>query len=314
MKHFIKKFLFQKKSTRIPDFKNTEDKKLYMELKTVWDASTKIKRPQIPDAEKAWINLQHEMNKLNKKRESIFSKLINEMIYRPAISYAFAVLLIIGFIFYFNMGKEVYQTKRGELLTINLPDQTKINLNCESTISYNDNFNDKNRTVSLKGEAYFNVMHSNIPFIVKSDIASVQVTGTEFNVKIRNDLMEVAVNQGEVKLFSTIEQRDSTVILKRGTWSTCRKGAFPEKPLLLPFKSYPGWINNELICDKTPLRQVCQEIERRFDIAIYFEDKELKNKTITGIFLLDEPAQLLSSICKLISKEYKYENGIYFIF
>jgi transmembrane sensor len=314
MKRFIKMLLFRDKTKKPPVFKKQEDALYYKELKNLWNISSKTKMPAIPDPEQAWITLKYEMARADKKQPSIITKLIDEFIYRPVISYSFVTVLIAGLIFYFNMENGIYQTNRGEFLSVDLPDQTHIELNCDSKLSYEDDYNQTHRDVQLQGEAYFKVMKGKIPFVIKSVVANVTVIGTEFNLKIRNERLEVAVNEGVVELRSTVGEKDSTVHLEKGSWSTCMKGGFPDKPHALPFQSYPAWLRNELICDKTPLWLVCQEIERRFDTSIYLEDKALDTITITGIFKLNDINQLLLSVCKLIKKDYKYEEGIYFIF
>ena len=48
-------------------------------------------------------------------------------------------------------GEKIYQTDRGEILTISLPDQTEVTLNSDSRISYTRRGWKNNRQVSLSG-------------------------------------------------------------------------------------------------------------------------------------------------------------------
>src|SRR3712207_8218705 len=65
---------------------------------------------------------------------------------------------------------------------ITLNDGTQVWLNKGAKLTYPPSFDEKERTVSLVGEAYFNVKHSHdVPFIVESRNARVKVLGTEFN-------------------------------------------------------------------------------------------------------------------------------------
>ena len=52
-----------------------------------------------------------------------------------------------------------------------LSDGTSIQLNADSKISYaGSNYGNGNRNVSLKGEAFFNVTPSNVPFVVSTEL------------------------------------------------------------------------------------------------------------------------------------------------
>ena len=73
------------------------------------------------------------------------------------------------------MGKEV---------KMNLADGTLVWLNSGSTLSVDSDSGDGKRSVTLRGEGYFKVAHDpSHPFIVHTAGPSVEVLGTEFNVK-----------------------------------------------------------------------------------------------------------------------------------
>ena len=64
----------------------------------------------------------------------------------------------------------------------------------------NYNYGNNNRNVSLKGEAFFNVTPSKVPFVVSTDYAKITVLGTKFNVRARDDGFETGVNEGSVEI------------------------------------------------------------------------------------------------------------------
>src|SRR5690554_1715769 len=67
-----------------------------------------------------------------------------------------------------------------------LPDGSKVWLNAGTTLSYQAVFGET-RSVTLKGEAYFEVVKGNSPFIVETHFGEVEVKGTSFNVRAYND-------------------------------------------------------------------------------------------------------------------------------
>lgn len=90
------------------------------------------------------------------------------------------------------------ETPRGGQYQVNLPDGTKVWLNAESSLKYPAVFNQSNRVVELKGEAYFEVAKllnktgNRVPFKVKSNLGAgrnqeVEVLGTHFNINAYDD-------------------------------------------------------------------------------------------------------------------------------
>lgn len=95
--------------------------------------------------------------------------------------------------------KAVYHTlivERGGEFQLVLADGTKVWLNSDSELTYPDVFNEKTRQVYLKGEAYFEVAHSERqPFLVKAGDYSIRVLGTAFNVSSYAEEKEVVTTQ-----------------------------------------------------------------------------------------------------------------------
>lgn len=72
---------------------------------------------------------------------------------------------------------------RGGYYSVLLEDGTTVHLNAESELVYPSAFSKDVRTVSLVGEAYFDVAHdAGRPFVVEVDGYSIEVLGTQFNV------------------------------------------------------------------------------------------------------------------------------------
>ena len=91
------------------------------------------------------------------------------------------------------------------LASVDLIDGTMVTLNAGSRIRYGKGFGMKNRNLTLEGEAFFNVGHNPIPFVINAGGASITVTGTQFNVKAYTGRPEikVTVTEGIVKMYRT---------------------------------------------------------------------------------------------------------------
>ncbi len=87
-----------------------------------------------------------------------------------------------------------------------LPDGSEVNLGPDSRLTFKKNMAPDQRTVTLTGEAYFDVTADpGHPFIVKTGLASIEVTGTRFvvNASRKTDEVEVSVKAGKVLFYNS---------------------------------------------------------------------------------------------------------------
>ena len=79
-------------------------------------------------------------------------------------------------------------TPRGGQYQLVLTDGTKVWMNAASKLTISSNFNLDNRTISLSGEAFFEVKpNKDLPFIIHSKNQDIKVLGTVFNVNTYED-------------------------------------------------------------------------------------------------------------------------------
>lgn len=84
-------------------------------------------------------------------------------------------------------------------ISVVLEDGTVVFLNGSSELVYPNKFTGDSRTVELKGEAYFSVTKSDVPFIVKANDVNVRVYGTEFNINTnKSNRVETILVTGSV--------------------------------------------------------------------------------------------------------------------
>ena len=153
-----------------------------------------------------WNKLQNRLNEEKNTRIFILGRMTK-------YAAAAAIFLSLGYLF-FELNKERDQPKqisttlvvkenpRGVKSQIQLPDGTLVRLNAESSISYQSNFSDTARLISLTGEAYFEVVKdAQRPFRVTSNQVETTALGTTFNIKAdKPDNIEIALVEGKVKV------------------------------------------------------------------------------------------------------------------
>lgn len=166
-----------------------------------------------------------------------------------------------------------------DIRLLNLPDGTRVWLNENSEIEYPKNFTGKERTITLKGEAFFEVKRDpSHPFVISSGAIKTTVLGTSFNIKAYADKQpEVNVRTGKVK----VESLQNTVLLERGDKAIYQA----ETSMLNKQKSLvlePEWKKVLIYVDGLTLAQVLEKLKVNNHFSVMYLDEDLKNLKIQG--------------------------------
>ena len=212
----------------------------------------------------------------------------------------------------FNVLQEL-ETERGEKARVTFSDGTSVTLNSASTVRFPQEFHGTAREVYLDGEAYFEVAHNpDQPFIVHSQDARVEVLGTKFNVRGWNQEpgVEVVVGGGKVSVKSSSRQPDerTEVILTEGFKTEIQRGQNPVEPVKVEPVNHLLWTSGGIHFDNEPLRGVVRDLERRFNVNITFNDKDLLDVPYTGTFQYAELNEILSVIAASIEVGYSRDG------
>ncbi len=282
------------------------------EEKSIWEISKRIKLPKPIDSDVSWARLESKLDAVDEKQPilKVRPKLVR---LKPALAISFGILLVVLLpILYVQLNLVQISTERGEVLSHTFPDGSLVHLSTESELRYKKSSWKTERNVEIKGEVYFDVEKGHVPFIVNSDNLTVTVLGTQFNVKHRDDMIEVAVNKGKVQVSDVAHKKH--VMLVAGQMSRFVDGEPPRQPQKLPFANYPGWTENQLMFYQDNLANVCREIERRFNVQVQLSNQKLADITVTGVLETDSTDSVLSTLSILIQQQYRFEKGIYVIY
>ncbi len=286
-------------------------------MQRIWEESAKIRLPEVPDTNDAWMRMEQLMD--IQETESIQKTAIKPMIPalfgRPKLVWAVAAALaltLISPILYNNYTTTSIVAERAEFKTVTLVDGSIVKLNAESKLAYKKDFGSDHRNVTLNGEAYFDVEKGEVPFIVEFGSAAVEVLGTQFNIHSRGTDIGVSVLEGIVKVSGTEESKD--VVLTAGQMVGFDPASNPGLPETIDHNNYPGWIYNRLILESTNLKTVCKEIERKFDVKIEFASADLANITVTGVIEADNFNPVMETLATLAQRSFKFEKDTYIIY
>ncbi|MFX1704769.1 FecR domain-containing protein [Chitinophaga sp. CC14] len=163
-------------------------------------------------------------------------------------------------------------TPRGRKFRLRLPDGTNVWLNAASAISYPTAFTGNIRSVTLTGEAYFEVAaNKNQPFIVQlSNETSIRVLGTHFNIHAYPDENNISTTLMEGAVRVNIQQQTS--LLKPGQQLDInKKSGATALNNQVDTLAIIAWKNDLLNFQDKKLTTVISMIARWYDIEVVYE-------------------------------------------
>jgi ferric-dicitrate binding protein FerR (iron transport regulator) len=282
----------------------SEDNILYFQqIKNIWDNTDHTINKKMIDADKAF-------NKINKKI-NLKSPDANFWYYWKNIAAVVLIPLLLGNILYFisyyrqqaKQQEPVYNelfAAFGTRSALKLSDGSSVWLNSGSSIKYPDKFIGNNRTVVLKGEAYFEVeSNPKKPFIVETSLLSVKATGTKFNVSgySSSNVTEVTLVSGKVEVnpVDSINNMKSTKLMPNQHFSFNKASGTTTINNEDTYK-YVSWKDGKLVFRNEPMSNVLERISQIFNVDIEIKGDEIKNYSYRATFQ-DES---LSEILKLL--------------
>jgi len=287
----ILKWLDQEFSeSEIQDLKQTES---FETLEKIAFYSSQMQPPRV-DADAALVSFKSRSYQKSKAK-------VRSLNFKVWFSAAAAILVLIGASYFLFLNTDTsFETHIAENTTIYLPDNSEVLLNANSKISYNSNSWKVQRSLNLVGEAYFKVQKGQT-FSVRTPSGIVQVLGTQFNIKERNNYFEVHCYEGLV----SVTFKNKTVKLAAGKNFRVLNGSI--EYLEDSNAPKPSWTEKESSFNRIPLNQVLDELERQYDIQIKTEGIDTQ-KLFTGSFTNTNQKIALESISIPLKLSYKIEG------
>lgn len=229
------------------------------------------------------------------------SKLINMMWFRAAVA-VFILLLSTGI--FLRTYSVTIKTGKGEHLSHQLPDGSVVELNAESSISYNPYWWWFSREMDFEGEAFFQV-ENGISFTVNSNNGKTEVLGTSFNIYSRNQNYRVFCKTGKVRVSDADNKIE--MIIEPGEMAEiiANKGKIEE----INAENILAWKNNMFNFIAEPLPFVLEEIERQYNVRLETEIPNLSELFYSGYFTKSETLDsTLYLICHTFGLTFAKQN------
>lgn len=238
--------------------------------------------------------------------QNVLSKIENKTVaknnwFAPVFKIAAILAICFGAYYYTTTLDTNITTQFAEKTKIELPDNSQVNLNALSKITYNPkNWKANQRELTLEGEAFFKVTKGST-FNVVTKAGIVTVIGTEFNVKQRSNYFEVTCFEGVV----SVNYNTNTTQLQAGQSFVIIDGNKIERQITN--NTQPDWLNNVSSFISVPLKDVLAEFERQYNIKI--DASAVKtNQLFSGKFTHEDINIALQSITQPLQLQFKKVN------
>lgn len=193
-----------------------------------------------------------------------------------------------------------------------LADGSEVFLNKHSKLTVSGSFNNKERKLKLEGEAFFEVKHSDKPFVIEAGGVQIQDIGTAFNVKaepgsdsvmvfVTEGIVDVKTEQTSLRLYQNqgaiyIRSADALVEMKTGR----KNNITAYKTKVFHFQA-------------AKLADVLADLNEVYDNRIRLENKALDGCRITVDFN-DEPIEtIVMVITETLGLTFEAEGNSYTI-
>lgn len=200
-------------------------------------------------------------------------------------------------------------TGSSEVIQVILPDETKVWLNSNSTLSYPESFRRKYREVKLEGEAFFDVTSDkDHPFIVQTKDCRVKVLGTQFDVEAYPDNgseFHTTLVSGSVEMSLVTGGRRRSAVLTPGQRFTYDTENDRASVAYVDTESLTSWRTGRITFYHTSLKDVLTMIGNSFGIRFVINNAALLNDTYSGTFDYQPLEEILSTMEQVTDLHFK---------
>lgn len=254
-----------------------------------------------------WEKLYSENKKNKEKRTRLFN-------YLRKIAASFGLVVIVSFIGYFfhtqfNSGKSdngaivektVKETLAGQKSTVFLPDGTKVILNSESKIEFDEFFQDLHRVVRLSGEAFFEVTKDPVhPFKVITGNVTTTALGTSFNISAYRelDIIDVALVTGKVSVRHQLgDEKTDAIDLNPGEMAVISNSGKELTKKMFDFNDKIAWKDGIIYFNDANFSTVVHKLKKWYGAEIEIRGAPAEPWEFSGIFEDESLENILISL------------------
>ncbi|MDB5274571.1 MAG: hypothetical protein JWO58_2938 [Chitinophagaceae bacterium] len=328
IKLIIKKLkgeITEKEEQDLTSWLNTSitNQELYQRLSHLWKNAQDPAAYITPDSNLAWKNIQtriqwseHEL--VEQPTPQYSNSFFSSQVYRSLkIAASLVAAILMASLVYMQWMKPAIISTTNNTNTIqeiHLPDQSIIALSPQSSISYLDHFENSERTVTLNGQAFFDVTRDpSHPFSVTTQHLKITVLGTSFYIKDHpaKDSAEVGVFSGKVAVVNNEVQEDNVYLTKdqKAFLLSGKRISIVQEPA----KKELVTTAQTLVFKQKMLTEVVANLEKTFNVSIAIESNETKKCRYSGFISKTTIEEALDIITSTMNLSYEKKNSAFII-
>jgi len=280
-----------------------EDRLLFEQIKRIWEEVPNVKNYQEYDSKRAFYELSKRIETNRKLKRRYITVTISGI--------AASILFVLGLWGLTKLQEDnlqqsaiLFKTEAGNRSELVLPDGSKVWLNSQTQISYDPTFGKSSRNVSLSGEAYFDVSHSNRPFIVDVKDFKVKVYGTTFNISAysNDNYIQTSLESGQISIK---KEGKKELFVKPGQLIMYERKNSSFHSGMVDVEKYSAWRSNKMYLDNEPISELAKKLERQYNVVVTFKPESLgENIHYSGVFTNENITEVLDAIS--IASDLKY--------
>jgi ferric-dicitrate binding protein FerR (iron transport regulator) len=191
----------------------------------------------------------------------------------------------------------VVSAEKGQRANVTLPDGTRVWLNSHSQITYPSDYGVEARSLTLTGEAWFEVAKDSTRcFVVTAGEMTVEALGTSFNIKAYQEDTEVVTTLFTGSVRTVVGNKEVKLLPKQyvsfNRSSRKLTTGYPENI------SYTAmWRNNELAFESVSLEKIAVLLNRMYNVEVVFTSDKVRKYCFSGVIKnnsLDNVIEIIS--------------------
>jgi len=294
----------------------SEESKISIDtMKKQWSAMKEFNNPAKPDTRKAWDKLHHRLSDENLIPQQLAAPKISQVPNMIRAAAVIMVLLGISAVIYLNMKPkpaadlvQINTVNEVNTLIKTLADGSVIYIAQNSRFSFPKYFQSESRNVELEGEAFFDITpDKDKPFIIETDEAFIEVLGTSFNVKTKNDhSFELFVDKGKVKVTPKNNTSAGQLVVAGEMITSIAHNLVKSKHVQV---NELAWYRQRMHFKDEPLQNIISVLNRNFNTTFVLAEKELGTHKMTATFHNETTETMTELICATLNLKSQTVNG-----
>lgn len=274
-------------------------KKEFDAYQKIWHKSACVFNEYNVNTNEAWYQLERQTTKRAKSTQTTSSSMFKWMKYAAAI-----IVLVTGsyYLWQYQTSSMVMSAFHSSEVSkeLTLADGTMVILNRNSSLEVMDGFNNHDRRVILKGEAFFEVAkNKDKPFIIACDGTETEVLGTSFNIysNALTNTVELNVATGLVSYkHKNLLVSNEEESVAAGESCIYDKETGELKKSNSTRANYLSWQTKNITFSNTNITEVCHILSHDFNQNVVCRGENLNKVSITVAFSNQPLATILDVI------------------